>query len=80
MCLFFFLLCEKNLHQEKKKLLMQLRGRSVKIKLWLMIGVGWGGGAMNEGLLMKLGVTVSCFVMHFSFDQYYYQCKKRKRI
>lgn len=33
---------------------------------------------MNEGLLMKLGVTVSCFVMHFSFDQYYYQCKKKK--
>lgn len=39
MCLFFFLLCEKNLHQEKKKLmLMQLRGRSVKIKLWLLGG------------------------------------------
>lgn len=54
---------------------MQLRGRSVKIKLWLM----GGEKNMNEGLLMKLGVTVSCFVMHFSFDQYYYQCKKKKK-
>lgn len=42
------------------------------------IVVDGGKKNMNEGLLMKLGVTVSCFVMHFSFDQYYYQCKKKK--
>lgn len=51
---------------------MQLRGRSVKIKLWLIKKI-----YINEGLLMKLGVTVSCFVMHFSFDQYYYQSVKK---
>lgn len=69
MCLFFFLLCEKKFTSRKKSCSEVVQWKS---------NCGWWGGNMNEGLLMKLGVTVSCFVMHFSFDQYYYQCKKKK--
>lgn len=31
-------------------------------------------GAVDDDIL--LGVTASCLVMHFWFDQYYYQCKR----
>lgn len=43
--------------KKEKKLQMQLRGRSVKIKssLWLIKNI-----YINEGLLMKLSVTVVC--------------------
>lgn len=67
MCFFFFLsfYYVNNFYIEKKKKKKikscsptQLRGRSVKIKssLWLIKKKN----TINEGLLMKLGVTVSC--------------------
>lgn len=63
MCLFFFFffsfyyVSNFYIKKKKKKLQMQLRGRSVKIKssLWLIKNI-----YINEGLLMKLSVTVVC--------------------
>lgn len=74
MC-FIFLFYVINFDIRKKKSLQTLakiRGRLMKI--WRPAVVMVYKKIVDDEI--SLGVTASCFVMHFWFDQYYYQSVK----
>lgn len=72
MCLFFFLLCEKKFTSRKKKVADAAQRSFSENQI-----VGGKEIWMRDCWWSSVWQSV-VFVMHFLFDQYYYQCKKKK--
>lgn len=77
--MFYFPFYVINFYIKEKKILQalaKLRGRLVK--MWrpavVVVNKMLQRGIVDDEVL--LGVTAICLVMHFWFDQYYYQCVK----